>query len=175
MPDLMGFIWTSLTHLNFSSKKRLMKNELLRHTLSTIAYRFQKSVKSANEDFGNFRAADDSRTAGEIINHIFDIINKTKVFIREERFERKSPGQLDFRLEIERLHNTLEELDFILSEKDIDIDYSKKLVQGPLSDVLSHIGQISLLRGLSGNKLKGEDFSSATIITGNTSSNQNLK
>ncbi len=69
----------------------------------------------------------------------------------------------------------MEELDFILSEKDIDINYSKKLVQGPLSDVLSHIGQISLLRGLSGNKLSGEDFSSAEITTGNTSSDQKLK
>jgi len=152
-----------------------MKNELLRHTLSTIAYRFQKSVRNANDDFGNFLVAEDSRTAGEIINHIYDVINKTKVFIHEDRFEKKSPEQFDFRIEIERLHDSLEELDFILSEKDIDINYSKKLVQGPLADVLSHIGQISLLRGLSGNKLKSEDFSAAKITTGNTSSNQKLK
>jgi hypothetical protein len=152
-----------------------MKNELLRHTLSTIAYRFQKSIKDTNGDFENYRASANSRSVIEIINHIFDVINKTKVFIHEERFEKTSPEKLDLRSEIERLHNSLEELDFILSEKDIDINYGKKLFQGPLSDVLSHIGQISFLRGLSGNKLKGEDFSAAKIITGNTSANQNLK
>ena len=150
-----------------------MKNELLRHTLSTIAYRFQKSVSSANEDFGNFRAAEDSRTAVEIINHIFDIINKTKVFIKDDRFDKSLPIQLDFKSEIDRFHNTLQELDFLLSETELEIDYSKKLIQGPLSDVLSHIGQIALMSGLDGNKIKGENFSSAKIITGNTSSNQN--
>ncbi len=150
-----------------------MKNELLRHTLSTIAYRFQKSVSSANEDFGNFRAAEDSRTAVEIINHIFDIINKTKVFIKDDRFDKSLPSQLDFKSEIDRFHNTLQELDFLLSETELEIDYSKKLIQGPLSDVLSHIGQIALMSGLDGNKIKGENFSSAKIITGNTSSNQN--
>ena len=150
-----------------------MKNELLRHTLSTIAYRFQKSVSSANEDFGNFRAAEDSRTAVEIINHIFDIINKTKVFIKDDRFDKSLPSQLDFKSEIDRFHDTLQELDFLLSETELEIDYSKKLMQGPLSDVLSHIGQIALMSGLDGNKIKGENFSSAKIITGNTSSNQN--
>lgn len=150
-----------------------MKNELLRHTLSTIAYRFQKSVSSANEDFGNFRAAEDSRTAVEIINHIFDIINKTKVFIKDDRFDKSLPSQLDFKSEIDRFHDTLQELDFLLSETELEIDYSKKLIQGPLSDVLSHIGQIALMSGLDGNKIKGENFSSAKIITGNTSSNQN--
>ena len=153
----------------------MIKNEILRHTLSTIAYRFQKSVRNAKEDFGNFQAANNSRTVIEIINHIFDIINKTKVFIKEDRFDKSIPVQLDFSSEIERLHTTLEELDFILTETNLDIEYSKKLVQGPLSDVISHIGQIALLRGLNGNKLKGEDFSLANIITGNISSHQNIK
>ncbi|MCK5031974.1 MAG: hypothetical protein KAS18_00030, partial [Calditrichia bacterium] len=81
--------------------------------------------------------------------------------------------QLDFKSEIDRFHNTLQELDFLLSETELEIDYSKKLIQGPLSDVLSHIGQIALMSGLDGNKIKGENFSSAKMITGNTSSNQN--
>ena len=151
-----------------------IKNELLRHTLSTIAYRFQKSIRNAKEDFGNFKAGEESRTPGEIINHIYDIINKTKVFIKYDRFEKNIPVQLDFNSEIERLHNTLEELDFILSDKELDINFSKKLLQGPFSDVLSHVGQIALMNGLNGNKIKGEDFFSAQIITGNTSSGQKL-
>lgn len=163
-----------LMHLN-SLNKNNMKNELLRHTLSTIAYRLQKSIRNADADFGTFQAAEDSRTIIEIINHIFDILNKTKVFIMEDQFDDSLPNYLDFNSEVERLHNTLEELDFILSETELDIEYNKKLVQGPLSDVLSHIGQIALLRGLSGNKLEGEDFSSAEITTGNTSADQKMK
>lgn len=37
-----------------------MKNEYLRHTLATIDYRFQKSVKYRNTDFGDYAFAYES-------------------------------------------------------------------------------------------------------------------
>ena len=71
---------------------------------------------------------------------------------------RPSTAQLEIRLEIERFHRVLNNLDVVLSEKELDIKFSKRLLQGPLSDVLCHIGQIAMLSGQSGNKIKGEDF-----------------
>ena len=151
-----------------------MKNELLRHMLATIAYRFQKTVRNTTEEFGVFRNTRDTRTPIEIINHMYDVLNKTKIFIEKERYDKTSTAQLELRLEIERFHRVLNNLDVVLSEKELDIKFSKRLLQGPLSDVLCHIGQIAMLSGQSGNKIKGEDFFSAKIMTGNTSSEQAL-
>ena len=43
--------------------------------------------------------------------------------------------------------------------------YSKILLQGPLSDILTHIGQISMLSRLNNNPIEWEDFSSSPIRT----------
>jgi hypothetical protein len=45
-----------------------MTNELLRHTLATIGYRFQKAVTNSNENFGGFKIGKDTRTPNEIVN-----------------------------------------------------------------------------------------------------------
>ena len=143
-----------------------MTNELLRHTLATIAYRFQKAIKNSNKNFGEFKIGIDARTPNEIINHMFDLINKTRTFIAKEQFENIVPIQLDFHSEVERFLLELKSLDNIFSEKELDINYSKRLLQGPLLDVMCHVGQIAMLSGLNGNKIETEEYSSATIVTG---------
>ena len=143
-----------------------MKNEFLRHTLSTIAYRFKKSVKNVEVDFGNFTAGMGSRTPNEIINHMYHVLSAIRIYIQEERFEKKIPEKLNLQLEIDRFNLELKNLDNIFADKELGINYSKRLLQGPLSDILSHIGQISMLCRLNNNPIEGEDFSSASIQIG---------
>src|SRR3954467_9254015 len=45
----------------------------LRHTLSTVAYRGGKAIRDVPAGFGEFRAGDTSRTAGQILAHIGDL------------------------------------------------------------------------------------------------------
>ncbi len=143
-----------------------MKNEYLRHTLSTIAYRFQKSVKNTEIDFGNFSAGKGSRTPNEIINHMCQVLSATRIYILKKRYEKETPEKLNLKLEIERFNSELKNIDNILADKELGINYSKRLLQGPFSDIMTHIGQISMLRRLNGNPIEGEDFSSASIQTG---------
>lgn len=150
-----------------------IKNEYLRHTLSTMAYRFQKSVRKAKDDFGAFNLGNASRSPNEIINHMFHVLNATRIFIQEERFEKEIPEKLSLKLEIERFNSELREIDNVLAGKELGMNYSKKLLQGPFSDILTHIGQISMLSRLNGNPIEGEDFSSASIQTGIISYFQN--
>jgi len=145
-----------------------MKNEYLRHTLSTIDYRFQKSVKIADVDFGDFNIGKGSRTPNEIINHMYKILYATRIYILEERLQKEIPEKLNLKLEIDRFNVELKNLDKVLSNKELEMNYSKRLLQGPLSDILTHIGQISMLSRLKGNPIKFEDFSSAPITTGIT-------
>jgi len=143
-----------------------MKNDYLRHTLSTIAYRFKKSVKNVNVEFGNFTAGKGSRTPNEIINHMYHVLSAARSYILEEQFEKEMPEKLNLKLEIDRFNLELRNIDNVLAEKELGINYSKRLLQGPFSDILTHIGQISMLRRLSNDPIEGEDFSSATIQKG---------
>jgi len=143
-----------------------MENEFLRHTLSTIAYRFQKAVNNTQTAFGNFSAGSGSRTPNEIINHMYHVLYSTRIFIEEEKYYKGQPEKLDLKLEINRFNTELKNLDRLLTDKKLDINYAKRLIQGPFSDLLTHVGQISMLSRLNGNPIKGEDFSAASIKTG---------
>lgn len=143
-----------------------MKNEFLRHTLSTIAYRFQKAVSKVDKDFGDFSAGKDSRNSKEIINHMYHVMSATQAFIEEEKYITEKPERLELKLEIDRFNTRLKLLDIVLAEKELEMNYTKRLVQGPFSDVLTHIGQISMLSRLNGSPIAGEDFSRASITTG---------
>lgn len=143
-----------------------MENEYLRHTLSTIAYRFQKAVKNVEMDFGDFSAGKESRTPNEIINHMYHVLNAAKIFILEERSHKEHPEKLNLKSEIARFNLELKNIDNVLADRDLGINYTKRLLQGPFSDILTHIGQISMLSRLYGKPIEGEDFSSASITTG---------
>jgi len=145
-----------------------MENEFLRHALSTIAYRFQKAVSKSESEFGYFSAGKGSRTPNEIIYHMYHVLSATRIFILEEDYNKEQPEKLDLKSEIDRLNVELKNLDNVLAEKQLDINYAKRLLQGPLSDLLTHIGQISMLSRLNGKPIVGEDFSSASIKTGIT-------
>ena len=143
-----------------------MKNELLRHTISTIKYRFEKSVIDSTEIFGEFNLGKGSRNPIEIINHIYHVLYSTRIFLEEERFYTERPEKLTLTEEIERFNHELITTDKALDMIELSVTYSKKLLQGPLSDILTHIGQISMMQRLNGRPIKAEDFFTASIETG---------
>jgi len=142
-----------------------MKNEFLRHTIATIKYRFDKSVKGSKEDFGEFNLGKGSRCPIEIINHMYHLLNSTRVHLEEEEFNNEQPEKLTLSQEIERFNRELINTDDALDANELLVNYSKKILQGPFSDILTHIGQISMLQRLNDKPIDGEDFSAASIKT----------
>jgi hypothetical protein len=51
------------------------KRELLRHTLATLAYRGGKAVRGAPPEFAEFKASPTTRTPGEILAHVGDLLD----------------------------------------------------------------------------------------------------
>ncbi len=147
-----------------------MNNEILRHMLSTMAYRFQKTEQYSQLDFGDYKISDETRTPKEILYHVNDVLLKTKIFVKTEIFDKSIFDKLEYKKEVDRFYKLLEELDVVLKNKKLDINFCKRLVQGPISDIFCHIGQLSMICGLSGRKIPGEDYSSADIKTGNIKS-----
>jgi hypothetical protein len=143
-----------------------MNNELARHIISTIKYRFEKSINGSHQAFSDFSLGKGSRSPKEIIHHMNDVIYSTRVFIENEYFPQKEIEKLSFEKEIERFNIELSRVDQLLDNKSLDINYSKRLFQGPFSDILTHIGQITMLQRLVENPIDWEDFSRSDIKTG---------
>jgi len=142
-----------------------MKNEFLRHSVATIDYRFAKVIEGQEAHFGEFSAGEGCRTTNQIINHMFEVLHATRVFIEEERFIKDKAAELGFSEECTRFQEELKQLDVSLSNNELPINFGKRLIQGPISDIFTHIGQISMMSRLNGKAIEGEDFSSAPIGT----------
>ncbi len=142
------------------------KNHYLRHTLATIAYRFQSSVHEAGDDFGNFDPGHGARTPCEIITHMTHLLRGSASIIKEKIFSSDTLEPLDFEGEIERFNKQLHELDNLFIDTDLTEKTANRLLQGPIADILTHIGQLALMRRLNGNPTGISGFSSAPISVG---------
>mgnify|MGYP000439004047 CR=1 FL=1 len=142
-----------------------MKNEFLRHTLATIDYRFAKATVHFPTDFGTFSLGKGVRTPSEITYHMYQVLAATRIFLQKGKFEKIEAPSLDFAGERDRFRAELVETDKVLSEQVLSIGTAKRLIQGPISDLITHIGQISMMQRLTDNPIPGENFSRASIKT----------
>ena len=147
--------------------------ELYRHTLATIAYRFQKSVRNAKPDYPVFEAGEGVRKPIDILHHMRLVLEYAKAIFTQQ--ERLKPNRLTWEEEINHFHDLLEELDESLVNLEIEESILKKALQGPLSDVLTHIGQLATLRRLSGDPISGESYVKANIQVQNLGKDQPLQ
>lgn len=138
-------------------------NPVLSHIIKTIHYRFSKATAGSKDDFGIFKLNEHTRSPNEIVHHMLDLATKTKSMVQSGEFTVSSYQPLDFINETKRFLIELESLQLAISSIQIDIQLSKKLLQGPISDMLTHIGQIAMLNGLHGNKIKKESYFHAEI------------
>ncbi|HUG36139.1 MAG TPA: hypothetical protein VML54_04260, partial [Candidatus Limnocylindrales bacterium] len=57
-------------------------------------------------------------------------------------------------------------LDEAIAERDPGSYRADKLIHGPLSDALTHVGQLAMLRGAAGAPLRPESYARAEIEVG---------
>ena len=143
-----------------------MNNELLRHIVSTIAYRLAKTTTVAPPDFETYSAGPGCRTPVELLCHMTQVILMTRNFVAENRFEPRVLDSVPWAEEVIRFDHALRDLDSTLVSEELPTGFAKRIIQGPLSDVLTHVGQLAMLCGLAGVKIPGEDYSVASINTG---------
>lgn len=132
---------------------KLERYDLLDHALKAIKYRFEKATAGSLENFGEFRVSDHTRSPSEIVNHMFDLVNKTISIITGGNINTETPEPMKFDEECHRFLFGLEDLMTALQHSQIDLSVCKRLLQGPVLDIITHIGQLALLNGLNGNKI----------------------
>jgi hypothetical protein len=148
--------------------------EMLRHTVATLAYRGGKVVANVPTDFATFRAAETSRTAGEILAHIGDLLDWSLQVAKGE-YVYKEVAQRSWEEDVARFFAALQELDTYLASP-APLGYpAEKIFHGPIADALTHIGQIALLRRLAGVPVRGENYFKADIVTGRVGKEQSAQ
>jgi hypothetical protein len=139
------------------------KRRLLNHFLAALAYRTQKALRDAPDDFGSFRVIDGVRTPAELVLHMTSVLGYARThFVGGQYRPRPLDSLAD---EIKRFHEMLGMLAEHLRNGDPLLAgmTEERLLQGPFSDAMTHAGQIALLRRLAGAPVPPENFIVATI------------
>jgi hypothetical protein len=144
--------------------------EFLRHSLATLAYRGGKVLRDAPDSFGGFRAGDTSRTPSEILAHLCDLLDWAASHVRgRETYRTSTPAGWD--ADVARFFGALRALDDALVQAGPPFEWTR-LLQGPIADALTHVGQLALLRRLAGFPVRGESYFRADITAGRVGSEQ---
>jgi len=146
---------------------------LLRHTLATLAYRGGKAIRDAPSGFADFRVAETSRTPGQILAHIGDLLDwGLSLAEGAQRWQDSTP--LAWPDESQRFFHALKKFDDRLADSAPISCSAEKLFQGPIADSLTHVGQIAMLRRIAGGPMKGENYFRADIVVGRVGAEQTV-
>jgi hypothetical protein len=147
------------------------KRAMLRHFLAALAYRTQKAVRGAPAEYADFKAPHLVRTPHELIRHMDSLMGFARTSFIGGTY--RPPVFGSFNEAVEHFHGILQDLAQHL-EKGTEFQgtSAEKMLQGPFSDAMTHVGQLAMLRRIAGSPVPPESFIDATITPENLTSNQ---
>jgi hypothetical protein len=137
----------------------------LRQLLATLAYRSSKVLRDAPASFGGQSFGAPTRKPVRIVAHLADLMTWARSLARGEH-RWKAEGGEDWAVEVRRFFAELAALDRTLEETRGSDGAVEKLLQGPLADALTHVGQLAMLRGMAGAPVRPESYARAEIRMG---------
>ena len=144
---------------------------ILRHLLATLAYRAAKVLRDAPDGFGAASFGDATRRPTLIVAHLADLM-AWGVTLVQDNVAWKAEGGGDWDVEVARFFANLAALDRALSSLPLAAGAAEKLIQGPLADALTHVGQLAMLRGMAGAPVRPESYARATVTAGRVGPDQ---
>jgi hypothetical protein len=147
------------------------KSELLRHTLATLAYRAAKALRGAPAEFAEYRADAGSRTPGQILAHMGDLLDWS-LALSDGRHDWHDSPALPLEQGAARFFAALEALDARIASGAPLQAAAERIFQGPIADALTHVGQLAMLRRMSGAPFRGENYFKAEIVAGRVGAEQ---
>jgi hypothetical protein len=149
------------------------KRILLRHFLAALAYRTQKALRAAPPEFSEFRAPLLVRTPHQLIRHMDDVLGYARTFFIGGTY--RAPQLADFAAAVAHFHETLAD---VARHLELGTEFqgitAETMLQGPLSDAMTHVGQLAMLRRLAGSPVPPENFVFAAISPANLGVDQPL-
>lgn len=150
-----------------------LQRETIRHLLAALAYRTQKALRDCDANFPDFSAGNGTRTPRELVRHMASVLGYARTFFIGGIY--RAEPLADFSGEVERFHENVRDLSAYLAAgtplRDISLS---QLLQGPVSDAMTHAGQLAMLRRLAGDPVASENFIFAEISPERLGSSQPL-
>lgn len=137
---------------------------VVRHLAATLAYRAAKVLRDAPPEFATRSFGDTTRVPVTIVAHLADLM-AWAVSMAHGGYAWKAEGGGDWNAEVARFFDNLAALDRELAS-DAFAGSLEKLIQGPLADALTHVGQLAMLRGMAGVPVRPESYARAEIVAG---------
>ena len=138
---------------------------VLRHVAATLAYRAAKVLRDVPAQFHTTDFGPATRRPVQIVAHMADLMT-WGVSIARGGYEWKAEGSDDWKVEVDRFFAGLAALDRALAADGPFTGSIEKLIQGPLADALTHVGQLAMLRGMAGFPVRPESYARADIQAG---------
>ncbi|HEY7497740.1 MAG TPA: hypothetical protein VH740_04480 [Vicinamibacterales bacterium] len=148
-----------------------MPNDILRVLAATLAYRAAKVLRDVPPGFSTAAIGPDTRQPVQIVAHMADLMAWGVTLARGE-YVWKAEGGNDWNTEVKRFFDRLAELDRLLASNPQSADSVAKMIQGPLADALTHVGQLAMLRGIVGAPIRPESYARAQIAVGRVGPDQ---
>jgi len=147
------------------------KRAMMRHFLAALAYRTQKALRGAPDSFGTFEAGHGVRTPVDLVRHMTKVLGYTRGLLDARPYEPEPAAPLS--TEVTRFHAMLEDLSRHLETGTTSHGITdEQLIQGPLSDAMTHAGQLAVLRRLAGSPIAAESFIEANVDPSNLGPDQ---
>lgn len=144
-----------------------------------LGFRYYWATEGLRDEDLNFKPGDDARTSYETLQHIhsmsFNLVNATKQIASESSkinsdipfYDLRSETLLNFEVASNILKSTgdkgLEDFNLIFKGDKYKVEYPFwNLLNGPISDMLWHVGQVVTFRRSSGNPFNGN----MSVLTG---------
>jgi hypothetical protein len=137
----------------------------LRHLAATLAYRAGKVLRDPPAGFAEFSSGPTTRVPVEILAHLADLMGWAVGMARGE-YAWRAEGSRDWDVELQRFFAGLATLDGLLLSNPPEPRWAELLIQGPLADAFTHVGQLATLRGAAGAPVRPESYARAAIAAG---------
>jgi hypothetical protein len=147
------------------------KRAMLRHFLAALAYRTQKAIRGAPDDYWTFEAGNKVRSPHELICHMRSVLGYARTFFIGGVYPQPAPQNVHD--DVAAFHEMLADLSRHLAERTPLTDMTEEqLLQGPFADAMTHAGQLAMLRRMHGSPVPPENFIVAEISTENVGAGQ---
>ena len=162
-------------------QEALGKNELVRHLLATLVYRTTKIIYDSPENYPKTAIGNNVRTPEKVLGHINTLIQLSNRFWGQDKpvsmaTLRGQSGKKGWEMEVDLFYQLAAQFDETLSIYTEPKKYSpEKILQGPLMDAFTHVGQLALLRRMAGSPIKGESYWMADVRVGQVGPDQPLR
>jgi hypothetical protein len=147
---------------------------LLRHTIATLAYRAEKVLRDPPDGFADKRVTPGTRTPVEIVSHLGDLM-EWGTRMAQGDYKWIAGMSTDWKGACDRFFAGIAAFDAAVSTSTFAAHPPGVIFQGPIADALTHIGQLAMLRNMSGGPIKPESYARAEIQSGRVGTDQSAK